>query len=156
MVKKLIILFGMLALCVTAAPAQETKESGISAWFKELQKKIDVLAPRKSLPMSTGVAGVRGAKEDSGRGKLYWKGKKGEEPVTEEELKEFREGITFAEKGDTAAATKELDEFMKQYPDSALIPDAKKSLDLLKAEAKAEPRAEQKAEPKTEPKAETK
>jgi hypothetical protein len=31
---------------------------------------------------------------------------------------------------------------MKQYPDSALIPDAKKSLDMLKAEAGAGDRAE--------------
>jgi TolA-binding protein len=136
MIKKLIIVFGMLALCITTAPAQETKESGLSSWFKELQKKIDVIAPRKSLPVSTGVAGVRGAKDDSGRGKLYWKGKKGEEPVTEEELKEFREGLTSAEAGKKTEAIQEFEEFLKQHPDSALVPDAKKSLDLLKAEAK--------------------
>jgi TolA-binding protein len=136
MIRTSIIAFSMLALCFTAAPAQEKKESGLSSWFKDLQKKIDVIAPRKSLSVSTGVAGVRGAKDDSSRGKLYWKGKKGEEPVTEEELKEFKEGISFAEKGDSASAIKELEEFMKQYPDSAFIPDAKKSLDLLKAEVK--------------------
>jgi TolA-binding protein len=136
MIKKLIVVFGMLTLCITAAPAQETKESGLSSWFRELQKKIDIISPRKAPTVTTGVAGVRGAKDESSKNKLYWKGKKGEEPVTEEELKEFKEGIAFAEKGDTAAAIKELDEFMKLYPDSALIPDAKKSLDLLKAEVK--------------------
>jgi TolA-binding protein len=141
MIRKIVIVLGMLAMCIPAVLAQENKESGLSAWLKELQKKIDVITPRKSLPMSTGVAGVRGAKDDSGRSKLYWKGKKGEEPVTEEELHEFREGIAFAEKGDTIAAIRELEEFMKQYPDSALIPDAKKSLDLLRTESKAEPKA---------------
>jgi len=152
MIRKAIIAFSMLVLCLTTASAQEKKESALSSWLKQLQKKIDVIAPRKSLPMSTGVAGVRGAKDESGKGKLYWKGKKGEEPVTEEELHEFKKGIAFAEKGDTSTAISELEEFMKQYPDSALIPDAKKSLDLLNAEAKTEP----KADPKSEPKAETK
>jgi len=141
MIRKIGIAFGITALCLTLVQAQDKKESGLSSWFKELQKKIDTIAPRKTLPVSTGVAGVRGAKDESGKGKLYWKGKKGEEPVTEEELNEFKEGIAFAQKGDTAAAIRELEEFMKQYPDSALIPDAKKSLDLLRSEAKAEPGA---------------
>jgi hypothetical protein len=62
----------------------------------------------------------------------------------------FKEWIAIAEKSDTTAAIQELDEFIKQYPDSALIPDANKSLEMLKTEAKNEPRPE----PKTEPKAE--
>mgnify|MGYP006331968277 CR=1 FL=1 len=136
MIRKLIIVFGMLALCMTAAAAQEKKESGISSWFKDLQKKIDIIAPRKSLPVSTGVAGVRGAKDDNGRSKLYWKGKKGEEPVTEAELAEFKECLAYAEAGKQAEAIQEFEEFLKQHPDSALVPDAKKSLDMMKAEAK--------------------
>ena len=143
----------MIALCAGAAPAQkaEQRESGFSSWVRDLQKKIDVIAPRKSLSVSTGVAGVRGAKDDTGKAKMYWKGKKGEEPVTEAELKEFKEALAFAEKGDTAGAVHEFEEFMKQYPDSALIPDAKKTLDLLRADAKAEPAKTTKAEPKAEP-----
>jgi TolA-binding protein len=141
---------------VHAEERPAARETGLSAWFKELQKKIDVIAPRKSLSVGTGVAGVRGAKDDNGRSKLYWKGKKAEEPVTEEELNKFKECLAFAEKGDTTAAIKELDEFMKQYPDSALIPDANKSLDLLKAEPWPEPKTEPKADTKTETKAETK
>ena len=139
--RKLVIICCMLMLGITSVPAQEKRGSGLSSWLRELQKKIEVMAPRKSLPVSTGVAGVRGTKDENSTGKLYWKGKKGDEPVTEEELNEFKEGIALAEKGDTAAAISELEEFMKQFPDSALIPDAKKSLDLLKAEAKAVPAA---------------
>jgi hypothetical protein len=157
--RTIVIVIGLLALCVTSAPAQEKKGSGLSSWLKELQKKIDVISPRKSLSVSTGVAGVRGAKDDSGKGKLYWKGKKGEEPVTEQELHEFKEAISFAEKGDRAMAIAELEEFLKQYPDSALIPDAKKSLDLVKAEpqeVKTEQKPEQKTEPQTEQKTEQK
>jgi len=143
MIKKFIITIGMLALCAAAAPAQkaEQKETGFSSWLRDLQKKIDVIAPRKSLNVSTGVAGVRGAKDENGKSKMYWKGKKGDEPVTEAELKEFKEAIDFAAADDKARAVRELEEFMKQYPDSALIPDAKKTLDLLKTEAKAEPAA---------------
>jgi len=136
MIRKVVIACSMLALCITAAAAQEKKESGISSWFKDLQKKIDIIAPRKSLSVSTGVAGVRGAKEDSNKSKLYWKGKKGEEPVTEAELAEFKEGLAYAEAGKTTEAIHEFEEFLKLYPDSALVPDAKKSLDLLNAETK--------------------
>jgi TolA-binding protein len=141
MMRKLIISLGLIMLVAGMAPAQkaEQKGSGFSSWLRDLQKKIDAIAPRKSLTVSTGVAGVRGAKDGNNKDKLYWKGKKGEEPVTEAELAELREALAFAEKGDAAAAVKELEEFMKQYPDSALIPDAKKGLDMLKMEAKASP-----------------
>ncbi|MEK6742684.1 MAG: tetratricopeptide repeat protein [Nitrospirota bacterium] len=171
MIRKAIIAFSMLALCITTAAAQETKGSGTSSWFKELQKRIDIISPRKKLSVSTGVAGVRGAKDDNGRSKLYWKGKKGEESVTEAELAEFKEALAYAEAGKRSEAIHEFEEFLKQYPDSALVPDAKKSLDMIKMEAKAEqvpeaktePKAEKaetqpevKAEPKPEPKAEAK
>lgn len=150
MIRKLIIAVGMLALCFTTATAQEKTDSGLSSWFKELQKKIDIISPRKSLTVSTGVAGVRGAKDDSNKNKLYWKGKKGEEPVTEEELKEFKEGLALVEAGKNPEAIHEFEEFLKQHPDSALVPDANKSLNLLKAEATAEPAPEAKTEPKAE------
>jgi TolA-binding protein len=136
MIRKLVIVFSMLVLCVTTAPAQEKKPSGFMSWCKELQKKIDTISPRKGLSVSTGVAGVRGAKEDSGKSKLYWKGKQGDDPVTEEELKEFKEGLAFAEAGKITEAIQQLEEFLKQYPDSALVPDAKKGLDMMKAEPK--------------------
>jgi len=91
--------------------------------------------------VSTGVAGVRGAKDESGKAKMYWKGKKGDEPVTEAELAEFKEGVAFVEAGKKAEAIHEFEEFLKQHPDSALVPDAKKSLDVLRADAMAEPAA---------------
>lgn len=164
MMRKLMMSFGLIVLVAGMAPAQEKKDSGFSSWFKDLQKKIDVIAPRKSLTVSTGVAGVRGAKDDSNRSKLYWKGKQGEEPVTEAELAEFKEALAYVEAGKIAEATHEFEEFLKQHPDSALVPDAKKSLDALKVAAKAEPvappkadaKAEQKAEPKAEPQPEVK
>ena len=75
---------------------------------------------------------------NSGKSKLYWKGKKSDEPVNETELAEFKEGLAYIEAGKRTEAIHEFEEFMKQYPDSALVPDAKKSLDMMKMEAKAE------------------
>jgi len=122
-----------LFLCCSALCAQEKSDSSLSIWIKNLQQKISQLVPKKSLNLSTGVAGTRGAREDASV-KLYWKGKKGDEQVSEEELLKFKEGVDQAGKGAKDESVKTLEDFMKQYPDSALIPDAKKTLDLVKAE----------------------
>jgi hypothetical protein len=78
---------------------------------------------------------VRGAKEDS-QAKLYWKGKKGEEAVAENELKEFQDIVGYLEKDDKKSAVDGCEKFMKEFPDSALIPDVKKTLDMVKADVK--------------------
>ena len=145
--KKLIGFIMIAGLCCTTALAQEQKGSALSEWLKGMQKKISKIVPKKAPPQSTGVAGVRGAKEDSSV-KLYWKGKKGDELVTEEEMGKFKEALESAAKGDRASAMKGLEELMKQYPDSALIPDAKKTLDMVKLEAKEESKSEVKEEKK--------
>jgi hypothetical protein len=156
--KKLIPIALMLIFVCTAAAAQEQEKkqsSGIAEWLKGLQNKIAQIVPKKTVPMSTGVAGVRGAKEDS-HAKLYWKGKKDSEVVTEEEMQKFSAGVDLAGKGDRDGSLKQLEEFMKQFPDSALIPDAKKTYDLVKAEPKPEEKVEKKAETKEEQKEEKK
>jgi TolA-binding protein len=138
MIKKMVALTMIAGLCCTVALAQEQEKKvgpTISEWLKGLQQKIAQIVPKKSAPQSTIVAGVRGSKENPAT-QLYWKGKKGDEPVTEEELLDFKKGIDLAAAGERTEATKVLQEFMKQYPDSALIPDAKKTLDLVKAEGK--------------------
>lgn len=138
MYKKFSILLLMLTFCgmaVAQEQGQQPQGTTISEWLKGIQKKIEQIIPKKTLPMTTGVAGVRGAKEE-GQAKLYWKGKKGDEVVTEEELMRFKTAVDIATSGDWSSAVRELEEFMKQYPDSALIPDAKKTLDLVKAEVK--------------------
>jgi len=147
MFKKLFVCIVIAGLCCATAMAQEQKGSALSEWLKGMQKKITKIMPKKTPPQSTGVAGVRGAKEDSSV-KLYWKGKKGDEPVTEDEMGKFKEGLESAAKGERAAAINVLEEFMKQYPDSALIPDAKKTLDLVKLEAKEDKKSEVKEDKK--------
>lgn len=156
--KRIFSVVMMLSLCCTAAMAQEqAKKAGpsISEWLRVLQNKIAQILPKKTIPMTTGVAGVRGAKEGA-QAKLYWKGKKGEEAVTEEEMEKFKACVTLAEKGDHEASLKQLEDFMKQYPDSALIPDAKKTFDLVKAAPKEDPKPMEKVETKTEQKTDEK
>jgi len=131
----LVVLFGFSAMAIAEEAAK--KESGFSEWLKNMQQKVSQLTPKKSVSMTTGVAGVRGAKEDT-HAKLYWKGKKGDEAINEEELAEFKEGLDLAAKGDTTGAIHEFEEFMKLYPDSALVPDVKKALDMAKLEIKDE------------------
>lgn len=135
MFKNLFSILLTAALAAGVAAAQDKKESSLGDWLKGIQKKIESIIPKKQPTVTTGVAGIRGAKEDT-QTKLYWKGKKGDEPVTEEELMEFKTGVDLASKGENQAAIRELEEFMQQFPDSALIPDAKKTLDLVKAESK--------------------
>src|SRR5574337_592907 len=144
--KKTFILLLMFGFCFSAATGQEREKRpgpGIAEWLKALQLKISQLAPNKTAPVSTGVAGVRGAKEDA-QAKLYWKGKKSEETVSEEELAQFRNAIDYAAKDDKTNAIRGLEEFMRRFPDSTLIPDAKKTLDLVKAEQKAEEKPDEK------------
>ncbi len=65
MYKKIFALVLIFGLCFTVVAAQETqgkKEStGLSDWLRGIQKKIEQIIPKKSLPVTTGVAGVRGA-----------------------------------------------------------------------------------------------
>ena len=100
--KKIFFITYVLAVglyrCVCAGAGKKNRVRGLR-WLKGLRQKISQIVPKKSIVMSTGVAGVRGAKEDV-QVKLYWKGKKTEEPITEEELQEFKEALDLIEKGD--------------------------------------------------------
>lgn len=139
MKKLFTMIMAVLLFAAGAALAQEqkpvNKNEGFVEWLKALQRKIETITAKKSMPRSTGVAGIRGAKDDE-KAKLYWKGKKGDEAVTEEELAEFRSAVDLAAKGEQAAATRELEEFIARFPDSPLLPDAKKTLEMVKGEGK--------------------
>jgi len=133
MFNKLFSLIVITGLCCLPALAQDQKSPSLADWLTFLQKKIERIVPKKIQPLSNGAEGIRGTKDDASA-KLYWKGKMSDEPVTETELSEFKKGIDLAVKGERTGAVKGLQEFMMQYPDSALIPDAKKTLDLIKKE----------------------
>ena len=148
MFNKLVMLIVIIGLFCTTALAGEQKGSALADWLTVVQQKVNAIVPKRTLPPSTGDAGVRGAKEETFV-KLYWKGKKtGKEQVTEDELTEFKAAIEHAVRGEREVAITGLGKFLEQYPDSALVPDAKKTLDLVKAEAAEEKQAAGKVEKK--------
>jgi hypothetical protein len=151
MFNKLSALIMITMLFCSPALAQVQKGLSLADWLKMVQKKIESIVPKKIQPLSTGVAGVRGARDDASI-KLYWKGKESDEPVTEEEMTGFKAAISLAARGERAAAVTGLETFLTRYPDSALIPDAKRTLDLLKVEASEEKKAIAKEEKKEEKK----
>ena len=133
MLKRLFIFCAIIGLCCTTVLAEEQKGPTLADWLKVVQKKIETIARKKTLPPSAGVASERGAKEDPFV-QLYWKGKKGGELVTDEERTEFKAAFERAVRGERKAAITGLEKFLERYPDSALVPDAKKTLDLVKVE----------------------
>lgn len=131
--KRLFPAFLIVVLCATVVAGQDSAaDSGISGWLKSLQQKLDLIVPKKSLQTGNAVAGVRGAREDC-KVKLYWKGQESEEAVTEEEMTAFKSAVELVAKGDHAAAIKDLEKFLTLFCDSPLVPDARKTLALMKA-----------------------
>ncbi len=128
-------LFLSVALAGAAEEKAAEKSEGFMSWIKTLQRKIEAMAPKKTMPMGTGVAGIRGAKEDE-KAKLYWKGKKAEDAVTEEELIAFKSAVDLAAQGKQDEAIKGLENFLARYPGSPLTEDAKKTLEMVKTGGK--------------------
>lgn len=133
--KRVISIALMLTLFVCPATAQEGKGTALNEWLQVLRQKISRIVPQKAAPPGAGVSDARAQTEDPSF-KLYWKGRKADEPVTMDELADLQKALDLAARGDRAGAIKGLDELMKRYPDSALVPDAKKTLDLAKTTEK--------------------
>lgn len=137
MKKLLSMILPVLVLSAVAVIAAEQKPAdrseGFMDWLKALQRKIELMAPKKTMPMGTGVAGTRGAKDDE-KAKLYWKGKKNEDAVTEEELIAFRAAVDLAVQGRQDEAVAGLENFLAEFPGSPLTEDAKKTLEMVKDE----------------------
>jgi len=131
--KRIVMFILVFMLGLGVAVAQDQKEAGLAAWLKDLQRKIQQIMPRRSLPMETAIAGIRGVRQEQ-KATLYWKGKKEEEAVSEGELAKFKGAVDLAVRGERQATIKEMEAFMREFPDSPFIPDAKKTLDLVRAE----------------------
>jgi TolA-binding protein len=74
---------------------------------------------------------LRGAAQESASKQLYWKGRRGAETVTPDEVKVFRSSIEQARAGKTAEATASLKSFQEKYPKSPLLPDVQETLAKL-------------------------
>jgi TolA-binding protein len=135
---KAIVVAGLL-LAVSLAQAGEDGKGG--GFWTGLQSKLQKLTPTRKSTAVTAVGGVRGAK--SGEvADLYWKGEEKRVEVGEDELEKFNLAMETRVKGDSALARKHFEEFLRDFPQSSLRPEAQQAVEKLKAEG-ATPAGEQ-------------
>ncbi len=118
------------------AHAEEKKsDPTLAQYLEQLQIQLDHTARRVNQPNTEGssVVGLRGAKQESASKQLYWKGKKGKENVTPDEVKAFRAAVDQARTGKNTEAIASLKAFQEKYPKSALIPEVQETLARLSA-----------------------
>jgi TolA-binding protein len=115
---------------------QETGKDSFQNWLNKMEVKIQRLQKKSSTSTFTTVAGVRGAKQEVGKDKIYWKGKKGEKGISPKELTLFQTGINYAKNGEYEKSLEILEKFVKTYPKSKLFADAQKTIFLIKEKKK--------------------
>ena len=109
-------------------PAQTTAQ-----YLEDLQTRLDHAAQRANKPSSEGssVVGLRGSAQESASKQLYWKGRKGKEVVSTDEVKDFRAAVEQARAGKNSDAILSLKAFQGKYPKSAFNPDVEETLARL-------------------------
>ena len=120
--KKIILICVVLAFSVTVVLAEEQVAQEVSIWVK-IRARIEKITPQKKPVITTAVGGVRGAKNESGR-ELYWKGEEVKPKVSEQELAKFDNALKKVEEGEIEAARQLFENFVTEFPESELNPDA--------------------------------
>src|SRR4051812_11784109 len=107
--------------------ADQKPDAKASDYLEKLQLKLEHSAQRANQPGSSGssVIGLRGTKQEPVSKQLYWKGKKGNEPVNLEEVKALRSAVELARAGQKTEAIDSLKKFEAKYPKSPLLADAR-------------------------------
>ena len=131
MKKSLILLGAFFVFAISMPGFVYSAESSINSWLKSMAYKLRVIS-KVEKPQQTAVAGVKGAEQTAAEDELYWK----ESPSKDEEIKRFTEAYDAASTGDKDAALIRLEGFVKDYPKSPLVKDARAGIDALKAEGK--------------------
>ncbi|MFA5975322.1 MAG: hypothetical protein WC859_04065 [Elusimicrobiota bacterium] len=132
-----LLVLAFLAYPIPRLCAEEPKtDSTLTQYLEQLQVKLEHAAERVNKPNASGssVVGLRGAKQEPLSHQLYWKGKKGDTPVTLDEVKLLRQAVEQARAGQKTEAIIALQSFEKKYPKSALLPDAQVTLQQLSAQ----------------------
>jgi len=132
MKKIIVVLSLMLAIFIAiqsnAEEVAQPKEEDISLW-DIIRKKIETLTPKKKLVATSAVGGVRGTQLESDD--LYWKGESVNKELDAKELGDFKNALRLYELGNTKGANKAFSLFIRDYPESQLVEDANKALELL-------------------------
>jgi len=127
----------MAAVCslfILPLRAEETAPPpDANRYLEQLQAKLEHTAQRMNQPGAGGssVVGLRGSKQEPLSKQLYWKGKKGNVPVTPDEIKMFRTAVDEARVGQKTDAIATLKTFQEKFPKSALKPDAQETIQVL-------------------------
>lgn len=114
-------LMSIILAAALLAPAAHAAEG--ESFFDMLRKKIESIAPKKKLVVTTTAGGVRG--DISQADDLYWAGSA---TPSDEELEAFRAALAAVEAGNKKVAKSEFKEFIKRYPGSPLKADAVSAL----------------------------
>lgn len=118
-----------------ARASKNSLSRSVRYWLKKMKKRIARSHAQHNKLVA--VAAVRGSRAKDAP-PLYWKGKKNKGPVDLPELDEFDRAIQTALKGNRAEAALRLKKFIKAYPKSNLVDDAKQTLAMLEPPEKVE------------------
>ena len=131
MKKSLILSVAFFVFAISMQGFAYSADSAISAWLKSTAYKLKAISKAEK-PRTTAVVGVKGAEQTTKEDELYWK----ESPSKDEEIKRLTEAYDAADKGNKDEALIKLEGFVKDYPKSPLVKDAKAGIEALKAEGK--------------------
>ncbi|MCK4739203.1 MAG: hypothetical protein KAT46_04565 [Deltaproteobacteria bacterium] len=124
--KKLILAILTVSIFTFAGLADA---GGFNSWMKNFAHKLKMFSSTSKSSTKTAVAGVKGAEGEVDDG-LYWKTSE----VTDAQVADMTEAMVYAGEGNNAMATETLSNFVKKYPNSPLVKDAREGLALLKNE----------------------
>ena len=126
----------LVAALLAASPAQaqqttqfvETESHSVfTGLFKSVWARLRSLSPQQQQNASADVhytAGIRGAEATDTLLKPYWKDDLTQNPDFQAELESFGEAQSQMDQGQLEAAVRSFDNFLQQYADSSLRPNA--------------------------------
>jgi TolA-binding protein len=129
-------LLSMLAGPVAVATEQQAaaiRETETHSVFKgsmySIWSKLRALSPKANVEETARgqvvvTAGIRGAESTDTALKPYWKEDRTDDPAYLQQLKSFNSAQELVDGGKLKEAIANLDNFMRQYPDSDLLPNA--------------------------------
>ena len=106
----------------TIVQVKEQVEPKVPFWVK-IRTRIEKMTPQKKPTVTTAVGGVRGARTEAGK-ELYWKGEEVKIKVSEQELAKFDDALKKVEEGEIEAARQLFENFVTDFQESELRPDA--------------------------------
>ncbi len=134
MKKNLILCLGIVFIAASVSFADNSKTENKLDFWEKLRNKIETLMPKKELPVTTAVGGVRGIKNETA-GNLYWKDPEAKVNVPEEELEIFKTALQLVDEGKAQEAGVLFEKFISEFPESHLTADARQAVAVIQAAA---------------------